>query len=93
MALKSMPVTAKEQPPVALANQLFTLARQIGKAQGPVLISGESGAGKDLVARAIHCESPRKDQPFVAVNCAAIPGELQESELFGHTAGAFKGAG
>ncbi|MFO7811841.1 MAG: sigma-54 dependent transcriptional regulator [Pelovirga sp.] len=74
-------------------NQLFTLIRQIGKAQGPVLISGESGTGKDLVARAIHRESTRKDQPFVAVNCAAIPGELQESEFFGHTAGAFTGAG
>lgn len=74
-------------------NQLFTLVRQIGKAQGPVLISGESGTGKDLVARAIHRESTRKDQPFVAVNCAAIPGELQESEFFGHTARAFTGAG
>jgi DNA-binding NtrC family response regulator len=73
-------------------NQLFNIVRQVGKAQGPVLISGESGTGKDLVAQALHNESTRKDQPFVVVNCAAIPAELQESEFFGHTAGAFTGA-
>jgi len=76
----------------AAMNQLFTIVRQIGKAHGPVLISGESGTGKDLVAHALHHESARKKQPFIAVNCAAIPAELQESEFFGHAAGAFTGA-
>ena len=66
--------------------------RQLAAADGPVLIVGESGSGKELVARAVHKESAHKDASLVAVNCAGIPAELLESELFGHTAGAFTGA-
>jgi DNA-binding NtrC family response regulator len=72
---------------------LFATLKQVARASGPVLIVGESGTGKDLVARAVHRESPRSGGPFIAVNCAAIPAELQESEFFGHAAGAFTGAG
>jgi DNA-binding NtrC family response regulator len=72
--------------------QLFEQIRRIARASGPVLLSGESGVGKELVARALHAESDRGDGPFIAVNCAGIPAELLESELFGHSAGAFTGA-
>ncbi|RFF27988.1 MULTISPECIES: sigma-54 dependent transcriptional regulator [unclassified Wenzhouxiangella] len=71
---------------------LFDRVRQVARADGPVLITGESGTGKDLVARAIHAESPRVDKPFLAVNCAGIPADLMESEFFGHAEGAFTGA-
>lgn len=71
---------------------LFDKIRQIARASGPVLITGESGVGKELVAKAIHDESSRSRGPFLAVNCAGIPADLMESEFFGHAEGAFTGA-
>ena len=72
--------------------QLFHQIRQIATADGPVLVQGESGTGKELVARALHDQSGRRDGPYLVVNCGGIPGELMESEFFGHAAGAFTGA-
>lgn len=72
--------------------EVISLARQVSATDSTVLIRGESGVGKDLLARAIHNSSPRVDGPFVTLNCAALPENLLESELFGHKKGSFTGA-
>jgi transcriptional regulator with GAF, ATPase, and Fis domain len=78
--------------PSTVMRQLFAKLHAIAQSQSPVLITGETGTGKELVARAIHEASPRREKPFVTVDCGALPEALLEAELFGHARGAFTGA-
>ena len=87
-AEQSSPILGNSESIITLRNQIEKLARS----QAPVYIWGESGSGKELVAKEIHQRGPRSEQPFIAVNCGAIPTELMESEFFGHTKGSYTGA-
>ena len=71
--------------------EIFATIMRVAGTRATVLLAGESGVGKDMIARAIHQHSPRKDRPFVKINCTAIPENLMESELFGYEKGAFTG--
>jgi len=76
----------------AQMSQIFDLIDKVADTDSTILITGESGTGKELIARSLHYASNRKNEPFIAINCGAIPSELLESELFGHVRGAFTGA-
>ena len=90
-------ITASEKGPTIIGadramQRVLALARQVAPSKATVLISGESGTGKEMFSRYLHAHSDRAEQPFVAVNCAALPEHLLESELFGHEKGSFTGA-
>ncbi|MBI1824312.1 MAG: sigma-54-dependent Fis family transcriptional regulator, partial [Nitrospirae bacterium] len=72
--------------------EMLEIVKKVSQNKTTVLLGGESGTGKELIAKALHILSPRKDAPFIALNCAAIPKDLLESELFGHERGSFTGA-
>src|SRR5438874_1326438 len=76
----------------ARMQELFSTIGRVAESKATILLTGESGTGKTVLAKTVHFNSSRKDAPFVGVNCAAIPQELMESELFGHVRGAFTGA-
>jgi two-component system, response regulator FlrC len=88
-------VSDDDRPLIAVdpaMKSLLTLANQVAASEASILVTGESGVGKEVMARYVHQHSKRKDAPFIAVNCAAIPENLLESELFGHEKGSFTGA-
>jgi two-component system response regulator AtoC len=87
-AVGERPIVAASQPMI----QVLELVERAAEYKTTVLLTGESGTGKEVLARAVHAQSPRRNEAFVAVNCAAIPENLLESELFGHARGAFTGA-
>jgi DNA-binding NtrC family response regulator len=95
---QELPAGAKDQPLPGLVSRdpamrpVIEMVRRIAPSHVPMAIHGETGTGKEVIARAIHLLSPRRDGPFVALNCGAIPAETVESELFGHEKGAFTGA-
>lgn len=91
-ALEDVPLPLRIVAVSPAIKEVISLARRIAASSFPVLIQGETGTGKELIARLIHQLSARKDNPFVEVNCAAVPENLFESELFGHEKGAFTGA-
>src|SRR6202035_2544774 len=72
--------------------EIFATIMRVAPTRATVLLAGESGVGRDMIARAIHHHSPRRDKPFVKINCSALPENLMESELFGYEKGAFTGA-
>ncbi len=93
--LPALPVYTSDIDLIGVSAAFVEVMKFVGKVAAttlPIMITGESGTGKEIVARAIHCRSLRAARPFVAVNCGAIPSELIESELFGHTRGSFTGA-
>ncbi len=97
LELSSDKLSGLDQPGLLVGNspQMQALRQQINRvarSQAPIFISGKSGSGKELVARAIHYQGPRGNGPFIPVNCGAIPSELMESEFFGHKKGSFSGA-
>ena len=95
LKLPEVPESDDGQQPVAhspVMRELLKMARKVAASEATVLITGESGVGKEVMARFLHANSPRANHPFVAVNCAAIPESLFESVLFGHEKGAFTGA-
>ena len=89
---EAMPLAPEILGQAASMQEVFRAIGRLSQSHATVLINGESGTGKELVARALHRHSPRKDAPFIAINTAAIPRDLLESELFGHEKGAFTGA-
>src|SRR5690242_18170267 len=88
----SAPFAAREGPASSWARKIELFLSQVGASEVPVLLGGETGVGKEVLARELHLRSPRAQKPFLKLNCAALPTELVESELFGYERGSFTGA-